>query len=202
MKVIGITGGVGAGKTTVIDIIADKCKCRVIIADVLAKDIQKPGNECYDSIVALLGDDILENGKGSLINNKKMADKIFAEKELLKSVNEIIHPAVKKYILDTIAYEKESNSIDYLFIEAALLIEDGYNEICDELWYIYADEDIRIKRLMENRGYSEEKSKSIINKQLSDEVFRKYCTRVIDNSGDMDKTVNDIDLALRGSISD
>lgn len=198
MKVIGITGGVGAGKTTVINEIKKLCEARFIIADELAKDLQLPGRICYDQIVDLLGEDILSDGKESPIDNKKMAEKIFADNKYLHKVNGIIHPAVKAYILDAVEEEKEKALVDYLFIEAALLIEDGYDEICDQMWYIYADEQIRIQRLKESRGYSEEKSCSIIRNQNTDEVFRKYCQFVINNNGDLDRTVNDIKKALEG----
>ena len=198
MKIIGITGGVGAGKTTVLNQIKEMCNCRILIADEIAKNLQLPGEECYEKIVKLLGTKILCGELGTAIDNKKMAQIIFADKKLLQEVNSIIHPSVKKYINNIINTEKGKGEIDYLFIEAALLIDDGYDVICDEMWYIYVNEEIRIERLAISRGYSREKSLSIMSKQNSDEVFRKYCKYVIDNNGDMDKTVSDIKFALKG----
>lgn len=198
MKIIGITGGVGAGKTTVINEIKKLCNARFIIADELAKELQLPGKACYEKIVNLLGEDILSAGKNSAIDNKKMAGKIFSNNGYLSAVNEIIHPAVKEYILDFIENEKNIKKSDYIFIEAALLIEDGYDEICDQMWYIYADEQIRIDRLRKSRGYSLEKCHSIMKSQNSDAVFRRYCKFVINNNGDLEETISDIKRALEG----
>lgn len=198
MKVVGITGGVGAGKTTVINEIKKLCRARFIIADELAKELQLPGEACYEKIVNLLGEDILSGGKDSTIDNKKMAEKIFSNNGYLGAVNEIIHPAVKEYILDFIKNEKNANEVDYVFIEAALLIEDGYDEICDQMWYIYADEQIRIDRLKKSRGYSLEKCHAIMKSQNSDTVFRQYSKFVINNNGNLEETISDIKKALEG----
>lgn len=197
MKTIGITGGVGAGKTEIINYIQNNYNCRVIIADKVAYDLESPGHECYNNIVMLLGNDIVDSD-GYIVKNA-MASKIFSDGSLLQKVNDIIHPAVKKYILETIEYEKSRGTIDYLLVEAALLIEDGYEKILDELWYIRVDRDVRAMRLKETRGYSDEKIDSIISKQLSDEEYAKHCKVVIDNSGDLSDTYRQIDLAFGGT---
>lgn len=194
MKVIGITGGVGAGKTAVLSYISQKYNCRVILADEAAHMVEKPGQSCYDSLAALLGRDILMDD--GTIDKRKMAEKIFSSYSLLEQVNNIIHPAVKKLILDIIREERQSSVHDFLFIEAALLIEGGYLEIVDELWYIYAGEDVRRKRLRESRSYPDEKIKAIMEKQLTEEEFRKYCKVVIDNSDALADAYRQIDEKL------
>ncbi|SEK41068.1 dephospho-CoA kinase [Butyrivibrio sp. ob235] len=194
MKVIGVTGGVGAGKSTVLNYIEKSCNCRIIFSDKVANDIKLKGQSCYEPIVDLLSEDIL--GPDGEIDKKKMAAKIFADDSLLKQVNDILHPAVNNYIFGEIEKEKAEGKLDYLFIEAALLIENGYHKIVDELWYIYADESVRRKRLKESRGYSDEKIDDIIKGQLSDEEFRKYASFVIDNSNDENDTKRQIDLKL------
>ena len=110
----------------------------------------------------------------------------------MRQIEQILHPQVKRYILDLIEEKRRENKIKYLFIEAALLIEDGYKQICDEIWYIHASVPTRTKRLMKNRGYSLQKIESIMDKQLSEAEFRKNCECVIDNDGDLDKTKADI----------
>lgn len=194
MKVIGITGGIGAGKTAVLSYISKNCNCRIILADEAAHMVKEPGQRCYDGLVALLGRDIL-NEDGT-IDKGKMAEKIFASPSLLKKVNDIIHPAVKELILNAIEEERISQRHDFLFIEAALLIEGGYLEVVDELWYIYAKEEVRRKRLKEARGYSDEKINSILEKQLKEEEFRRYCKVVIDNSGTLEDAYCQIDEKL------
>ena len=194
MKVIGITGGVGAGKSEILAHIQKRADCDVIAADRVAHDLEKRGGTCYDRIVALLGTEIVaEDGE---IDRAKMAATIFADSEQLKKINDIVHPAVKEYIVRAIAGERQSGRIDYLFIEAALLIEDGYKEIVDELWYIHADESIRKERLKKSRGYTEEKIDHIMSEQLSEEEFRRHCSVVIDNSRLLADTYRQIDEKL------
>lgn len=195
MKVIGITGGVGAGKTEILNYIGSHYSCEIIRADEAAHMLEQPGESCYQELVALLGKDILE-ADGNIQKNK-MAEKIFSDASLLKKVNQIIHPAVKRYICTRIAEERERKDVDYFFIEAALLIEEHYDEIVDELWYIHTDVEVREKRLMQSRNYSKEKVADIMSKQLSETVFRQHCKVVITNNGDLSETCHQIDAALR-----
>ena len=141
MKVIGITGGVGAGKSALLSYIAEKYHCRILLADEIAHKVEEPGQACYEELVRLLSPTIL-NEDGT-IHKGKMAARIFESEDLLRKVNSLIHPAVKKMILDEIAAARAEEKIDFLFVEAALLIEDGYLDIVDEMWYIYAREEIR-----------------------------------------------------------
>lgn len=194
MRIIGITGGVGSGKSAVLSYIANKYNCKVILADEVAHKVKEPGEKCYTRLIELLSDEILE--ADGTINKAKMADKIFSSEELLEKVNAIIHPAVKEYIVAMIKEEKEKGKLDYLFIEAALLIEDGYIEIVDEMWYIYASEKVRRERLRTTRHYSDEKINAIMEKQLSEEEFRKHCKVVIDNGGNLENTYQQIDRKL------
>ena len=198
MKIIGITGGVGAGKTTVLSLIKKNCNCHILLADEAAHVVKKKGNKAFDELVDLLGRDIL--APDGEIDKGRMAGAIFAQgnKDLLLKVNEIIHPRVKEFILNSIEEYRREGDVDYFFIEAALLIEDGYRDICDELWYIYAPEDIRADRLRSGRGYSDDKIKSIMDSQSDDETFRKNCDRIIENAGDIDRTESEIVSILSG----
>lgn len=192
MKIIGITGGVGAGKSTVLDIIRKSCNCHILLADEAAHEVKKKGQVCYEELIRLLGQDILkEDGE---IDRGRMAEAIFApgNEDLLKKVNDIIHPRVREYILKSIEEYRVSGEVSFFFLEAALLIENGYRDICDELWYIYADEQVRAERLRVSRGYSEEKTRSIMDKQNDDMTFRKFCDHVIENNGDLEITKKQI----------
>ena len=136
----------------------------------------------------LLGNGVLrDDGR---IDPGKMAGMIFADgdTDIRDRVNRIVHPAVKERILAMIQEASDEGRAEYFFIEAALLIEDNYDTIVDELWYIYAGEDVRRKRLRISRGYSDEKIDSIIRTQSTDETFRKYCRVCIDNSGTLEET--------------
>ena len=195
MKVIGITGGVGSGKTALLKYIQENYNCEVIFADEAAHRVEEPGQKCYEKLVDLLTPCIL-NSDGT-IDRKKMAEAIFKNEGLLEEVNGIVHPAVKQYILEEIATQKKLQKLDFLFIEAALLIEDGYLNIVDELWYIYANEEVRRARLKDSRNYSDEKINAIMEAQLSEQEFRNACSVVIDNSGSLEDSFQQIDRKVR-----
>ena len=194
MQIIGITGGIGAGKSQVLQYIKKHYNCRIILADDVGNEVKLPGKICYNQLVDLLGDAILD--KEGFIQKEKMASKIFSNNELLKKVNAIINPAVKEYILEEMEKEKHAGKCDFFFLEAALLIECGYASYVDEMWYIYADEEVRRKRLKENRHYSDEKIDSIMKGQLGEEEFRKNCQVIIDNSKELMETAKQIDKIL------
>lgn len=194
MKVIGITGGVGSGKTQILDYLKAHTSCRLIVADKVAHELEEPGGVCYEQIVALLGKKVL--AEDGTIDKAEMAARIFSDRNLLIQINGIVHPAVKEYIKQVIAEEKEAERFDYLFIEAALLIEDGYDKFVDEMWYIHADEQVRRDRLKSSRGYSDGKIDSIIKEQLAEEEFYRHCSVVIDNSKTLQSAFEQIDEKL------
>ena len=197
MKIIGITGGVGAGKTRILAYIEENYKAYVIRTDETAKLLQTPGHDCYEKIVECLGNEIL--GEDGQIDRQKMAQVIFSNQEKLAQVNEIVHPQVNAYVAEKIKEEEQKGQVDYFFIEAALLIEIHYDEICDELWYIDTSEDIRRQRLKESRGYSDEKINDIISKQLSEQEFRKHCQVHLNNNRELQMVYQQIDKELGGN---
>ena len=193
MKIIGITGGVGAGKTQILEYLSDKYGASVCQTDKVAKKLQKKGGICYDPIVEHFGTEILDE-KGEL-DRKKLSD--IGDPKELNVLNEIVHPAVKEEVNKKIKKEERKNT-NLLIVESAVLVEDHYNEICDELWYVYADEDARRRRLAASRGYTSAKSDSIMKNQLPDEIFRESCQFVIDNSSEIvQNTYEQIDRGLK-----
>ena len=189
MKVIGITGGVGAGKTQVLEYLNNKYGATICQTDLVAKKMQKKGGECFDAIVEHFGESIL-NEKGEL-DRDRLAGIIFNDPEELEAMNAIVHPAVKDEIRKKIAHEERKHT-NVFIVESALLIEDSYDEFCDELWYIYAAPEVRRERLRASRGYSDEKISAVFASQLTDEEFRKHCQRVIDNSGSIEAACEQI----------
>ena len=196
MKIIGITGGVGAGKTHILSYIEEKYKARIIKTDEAAEFVRTPGHAGYEKIVEFLGTEILNEDK--TINKNKMAAIIFADSEKLKKINEIMHPAVNQYVAEEIENEKQKNEKEYFFIESALLIENHYDEICDELWYIDTKAKVRRERLKETRGYSDEKISDIMSRQLSEEEFKKHCQVILDNNGKKEDVYRQIDCNMGG----
>ena len=189
MKVIGVTGGVGAGKSEVLGYIAEHWNATVVEADEVGYLVMRPGKACYSAIVDLFGTEIVKEDQ--TLDREQIAKIVFEDKEMLAKMNGIVHPAVKEYIKKAIKREEE-NETNIFIVEAALLIEDKYDEICDELWYIYTDEAVRRERLKSSRHYTDEKITRMIASQPVEEVFRKACTVVIDNSGDFEATKRQI----------
>lgn len=195
MKLIGITGGVGAGKSLVLARLSERCRCRILLADEVGNEVKRPGEACYKRLVELLGEGILLPD-GS-IDRGRMAAAVFSDPGLRQEVNGIIHPEVRRRILTEVERERARGASDFFFLEAALLIECGYEAILDELWYVHADREVRRARLKEYRGYSDEKIDRIFASQLPEDTFYRHCCRVIDNNGDVQETYRQIEEALR-----
>jgi len=191
MKVIGITGGVGCGKTLLMHYLKEHYKCRILLADEAAKELQRPGGACYGQIVSLLGKEITD--ADGVIVPERMAQRIFRERELLEAVNAVVHPAVRQYIVEEIEKEREKGEADFFFLEAALLIECGYTDIVEEMWYVFAEEGVRRQRLKAARGYTDAKIDGILQAQLPEEKYRECCGFVIDNSGEAARAYEQID---------
>ncbi len=195
-KKIGITGGVGAGKSEVLFYLKSHFNCEVLYADDIGNEVKRKGHPCYEKIVRLLGEEILDSD--GEIMKPVMAEKIFASPELLKKVNEIIHPAVYDEIMKRMkqAFDKQ---IPICFIEAALMIEAGYESFLDEIWVVHASKEIRMKRLMDTRGYSKERVEQIFQRQLEEDEFIKHATRVIYNSSSKEELERQIN-AIMGEL--
>ncbi len=198
MKVIGVTGGVGTGKSTVLSILENDYNAKIIEADKVAHFLMEPDKEAYTEIVHLFGEDILYANRE--INRNVLGSIVFNDSHQLLKLNSIVHPAVKKYIQNQIYDAQTNGEYKYVIIEAALLIEDGYKSICDELWSIYTDKSVRIDRLMSSRGYDYDKCISIINSQNDDEFYKSNCDYIIDNTHELNNTKNIIFKIMNNQI--
>ena len=196
MRFIGITGGVGAGKSEILSYLAKKPNTKVMLADEIAHELMQAGTVCYDKIVDAFGAEKICLPEGGF-DRRKLADVIFSDDANRKRMNDIVHPAVKEYVRQRAAEEQKRGSLELLVLEAALLIEEHYDEICDELWYIYTKERIREARLIKSRGYSPEKVQQIFASQLSEAEYRASCKIVIDNNGTVEETIRQIEEALK-----
>lgn len=194
MKIIGITGGVGAGKSEVLNFIAGRYDATVVEADQVGYLVMQPGKEAYEPVAELFGPSVVKEDQ--TLNREKIAQIVFEDRQLLEKLNAIIHPAVKRYIRRAIQMEQEAGT-EIFVVEAALLIEDKYDEICDELWYIYTSEKNRRERLKLNRGYSDEKIDNIFASQLSESTYREVCREEIDNNHLPEDAFGQIDVLMK-----
>lgn len=180
MFVLGITGGIGAGKSLVLSIIDEEFDAYIVEADKLAHKLMLKGEDAYSQIIDTFGDEILDPDSEQ-IDRSILGKLVLSDKEKLSRLNAIMHPAVKKYIIDDIKLKEDAGTKLYI-IEAALLIQDGYKSICDEIWYISSDREVRIQRLIESRGYSREKAEAFLLNQPSDEFFEINSDNIIKNN--------------------
>ena len=193
MRKIGMTGGIGAGKSELLAFLEKEYGAFVIQADREGHIVMEPGGECYDQVIGLFGHGVVNEDR--TLKRKAISDIVFRQEDMLKKLNAIIHPAVRKRIQDKIAMQEERGQ-KLLVVESALAFEDHYEQFLDEIWFVYADRETRIRRLMENRGYSREKCMEIMDCQCSDQVYRESSDVVIDNSNSIEDTCSQIRALL------
>ena len=178
--VIGITGGIGSGKSVVTKLLYSKFNAAVIDTDTIGHEVVEAGKSTYKQVVASFGQEVLADDNS--IDRKKLGNIVFGNNELLLKLNNIIHPAVELEVDRKIA-EFKKKKYNYIALETALLIKVGYNIKCDKIWFVYADRDVRLKRLYDNRGMNKEQAMKIFESQNSEKEFRSIADDVIDNSG-------------------
>jgi dephospho-CoA kinase len=203
MFILGLTGGIGAGKSLILHELETNYNSFICETDKLAHKLMKKGTEINAEITKAFGTGILKSDGD--IDRYVLGSIVFADDKKLDTLNSIVHPGVKKYILSDIE-EKRKLDIDIYVIEAALLIQDGYDKICDQIWNIWADRETRISRLMNNRGYSYEKCISVIDSQPDDDFYAKYTNLTIMNNSKPDFSTKAIKvelnkLGIRGIIT-
>lgn len=195
MRKIGITGGVGSGKSLVLAHLERDYHAAIFQADLIAHQVQLPGEVCYREVLSNFGRGILR--EDGLIDRKKLGDIVFADSGKLRLLNSIVHPAVNRRIRE-IMDEEEKKESNMFVLEAALLTDKIYREILDEIWYIHVVEPVRRERLMISRGYSKERIEQIFTSQPPEAVFFDACDYVIENSGEFEDTCRQISLRLAG----
>lgn len=194
MLVIGLTGNIGSGKSTVARRL-ESLGAKVIDADRVAREVVLPGNPALEEIVRSFGPDIL-NSEGAL-DRKKLGTIVFADPRARASLNAITHPRIKEAIrLEIEKYRVNADSCTcsgVLVIEAPLLIEVGLHHNVDEIWVVKVDENEQVERLAERDGLTPGEVRNRIAAQLPQEEKLKYARRVIDNSGDPLETQKQVD---------
>ncbi len=174
--IVGLTGGIGSGKTTVAKIFA-QLKVPIYDADTEAKILLDTDDKLHKALVQLLGNSV-ENSAGK-IDRAKMAELVFAEKKLLTEVNALVHPAVAKHFK---SWYKEVSQ-PYVLREAAILFESGAYKDCDAVITVFAPEELRIERVMQRNGITKAEVQSRISNQWPEEEKLKRADFVLYNDG-------------------
>lgn len=175
--VIGLTGGVGAGKSTVTSLLKKEYGALILEADAICKKLMEPGGPAYGEIVRLLGQEVLlPSGE---IDKKRMAQMIFEDPAKRAAVNRILHPAT----FEAAAKRIRNTRKKLIVYESALPYEARFSELCDKVLYVHASPAVRRERLKASRGYSDEKVSAIMRTQLSEEDFYRMADGAVSNDG-------------------
>lgn len=182
MKVIGLTGGTGSGKSVVSKSLAE-AGAVIVDADKIAHEIILKGEPAYLEIVEYYGTDILD-AEGNIIR-KKLGEIVFNDKEKLAFLNQCTHKYITAEVKRQIAAAKEEGTATAIIVDAPLLLEAKLEAVCDLVWVVYADPEVRAQRVMARDGITYELAKARISNQKSWEEYKSAASAVIDNSKDL-----------------
>ncbi len=180
MKVIGITGGIGSGKSTVSSYLKDN-NYVVMDMDQYAKGVTAKGSPALDEIAEVFGSDMItEDGE---LDRKRMASVVFSDAEAKNKLERIVTDRVYEMTVEEIERYRTSGKYDIIFMDAPILFETGSEKLTDFVWFVTARKEIRIRRVMERDGVSAEDVEARMASQMPEEVKAGRSDEIIDNSG-------------------
>ncbi|MCD8390279.1 MAG: dephospho-CoA kinase [Firmicutes bacterium] len=194
MKIFGLTGGSGTGKSTVSSLLLNR-GIYVVDTDRLSRVVVKKGTQCLDELVHMFGGEILRDD--GTLNRKKLGEIVFNDEEKLKVLNRITHHYIKYAIMG----ELRNCESEYAAIDGAVIIGSPVEELCDFIVTVDADYDIRLRRVIERDGISEEYARSRIDSQMSSEEYRAGAKYIIENNGtyeELERAVYDVCDQIKG----
>ncbi len=186
--VIGLTGNIGTGKSTVLKLLRD-LGAYTIDADKIAHEVMEPGGSAYDAVVAAFGDCILN--KDGTINRQKLADIVFTDHDQLQRLERIVHPAVEQRVAEII----DQAPAPVVAIEAIKLLESRLRQLCDTIWVVTASRDTQLHRMVYQRGFSQEEAMRRMSAQSPQSYKVQEADVVIRNDGDMEQLKEQVQAA-------
>ena len=194
MKVIGLTGGTGSGKSVVSKSLL-AAGAVIVDADRIAHEIILKGEPAYHEIIEYYGTGILD-AEGNIIR-KKLGEIVFNDKEKLAFLNQCTHKYITAEVKRQIAEAKEADTAKAIIVDAPLLLEAKLETVCDLVWVVYAEPEVRAQRVMARDGITYELAKARIANQKSWEEYRAAADAVIDNSKDLVHLEKQLDEILK-----
>lgn len=185
---IGVTGGIGSGKTTVCKIF-EELGAKVIYADELAKNLMTNDENLKRKIIKIFGNEAYIGGK---LNRKFIADVIFTDEKKKKELESVVHPAVIKEILSEFKKLAKNKSVNFVIVEAALIFESGFDNELDYVIVVDADEETKIKRVMERDRCSREEVLKRMRSQMDVRKKRELADILLQNDGDIEELRNKV----------
>lgn len=184
MLTIGLTGGIGSGKSTVAQILAE-LGAPILDADKVAHTTYAPGASSYDAVIAAFGNDVVAPDR--TIDRKKLGAIVFGNPERLNKLTSIVWPATREAIRRSLAELRAGGAKLPIVVEAAILIEANWQPLFDEIWLVRAPREAVVARVESQRGLKPAETAARIRAQLSDEDRAKHATLVIENNGSIEE---------------
>jgi dephospho-CoA kinase len=199
MKTIGVTGGIGSGKSTVVGLLSE-LGAYVIDADRVGHHVYRPDSEGWRRLVEAFGERIV--AADGTIDRQRLGAIVFSDQESLQRLNSIVHPLIRAEIGDRIRERREAGFSGPIVVEAAVLIEAGWTSLVDEVWVVVAGRAAVVGRVAKQRGLDNAAVETRIRAQLSDDQRRPHATVVIDNSGSETALRAEIERLWRERLSE
>ena len=185
MQVIGLTGGIASGKSLVNEILRDEYDATIISGDELGHQAYLPDTDAWKDILARWGDDLM-TPESREIDRRKLGGIVFADPEELKALNEITWPRIRTLAEQRIVELREGGA-KIAVLEAAIMIEAGWTDLCDEVWVTQATEEDAISRLQARNALTEEQAMQRIRSQLSNDEREDYADVLLKNTGTIEE---------------
>jgi dephospho-CoA kinase len=189
MILIGLTGGIGSGKSEVARLLTER-GAEVIDADLIVRELQQPGAEVYEKMVELFGPEVV--GADRSLDRAAIAKKVFADESLLKTLNQLIHPIVRRVMNERVESFRDTDKV--VVLDIPLLVENP-REGLDGVLVVDLDSELAVKRLVEQRNMNADDARARIAKQATRDQRLAIADHVIDNSGNREALVQKVDLA-------
>ncbi len=197
MRLVGLTGGVGSGKSTVAEMLRS-LGATLIDADEAARAVVEPGTPGFDQVVAAFGPEFVSHGR---LDRQRLAALVFKDPEARRRLNSIVHPLVGEWMAAR-REEAEAAGAEVAVLDVPLLYENGLEGAFEAVIVVYADPETQVRRLVDGRGFSEADARARIAAQLPIATKRVRASHVVDNNGSVDRTrqqVEEVWAGLSGS---
>jgi dephospho-CoA kinase len=198
VRVIGLTGGIGSGKSTVADIL-EALGAKIIRADSVGHEVYRPRTQGWQRVTEAFGRDIL--APDGSIDRQKLGAVVFSDAHARAQLNAIVHPLIAAEIRRRIEAHRAAGSLEPIVVEAAVLIEAGWLSLVDEVWLVVADRDVVIDRLGKQRRLAPEEARVRIAAQLGDAERQRYAHVVIRNTGSLEELREQVRTLWARSVS-
>jgi dephospho-CoA kinase len=197
MLTIGLTGGIGSGKSTVSKMLAE-LGAPILDADKIAHTTYAPGGSAYKEVVAAFGDRIVASD--GTIDRTKLGPIVFADADQLKRLTSIVWPRTFERIRELVAESRKKGEARPIVVEAAILIEANWQSMCDEIWLVRASKERVIERIERDRGMKPEQTEARIRAQLSDDERVKHANLVIENENSLNELREVVTRVWKGAL--